>query len=160
MNRETFDKMFKNGCALNVGDLSVEEKSHLYNLLKRHGASLGFSYARFFRDGFREWELQGIDMIKSDFLKKHEKEIVINLPVKRREGEDDSDVTIFDLDYSKPGAFYNVLGLAKGLKKSFSLMMQEKGMSSNATILKRFSTDDWRPFEQIGIRAIIEEFCK
>lgn len=37
--------------------------------------------------------------------------------------------------------------------------MEERGMS-RTTIIKRFSSDDWKEWEKVGIKALLEEFLK
>lgn len=36
--------------------------------------------------------------------------------------------------------------------------MAERGMKSYHTVIKRFSSDDWREWERIGIRSVVEGF--
>ena len=39
----------------------------------------------------------------------------------------------------------------------FFSYMEERGMS-RTTIIKRFTADDWKPWEQEGIRTLLEAF--
>ena len=60
----------------------------------------------------------------------------------------------------KPGVFYACLKqAANGLCMKLYSFMEERGMS-RTTIIKRFSSDDWKEWEKVGIKALIEEFIK
>lgn len=132
------DKMVEPNAHLACDDLTPNQKKHLWTVMMRHGASQGFAYDRFFKEGFREWELLGIDNVKRDFLKKHEDKL----------GEADADV-----------GFYDCIGKAR-LKLAFVDYMGSLGMGSN-TVLVRFGKnqeEDFKNYERIGIRAVIKEF--
>lgn len=130
-------KIYSPKTVLSPDDLLATEKKQLYDLLMSYGASLSFAYERFFKEGFDAWELIGIDNIKQEFLKERE----------------------LCLTSSEPGAFYELLGNHRGLKAELRDKMQSLGMKSELTIIKRFQTDNWKPYELLGIKAIIEEFC-
>lgn len=49
---------------LQSSDVSVIDKEKLYSLMEKYGASRGFTYDRFFKEGFRLWELVGVDFVK------------------------------------------------------------------------------------------------
>lgn len=132
-----FEKIYNPKTVLSPDDLSATEKKRLYDLLMSYGASLSFAYERFFKEGFEQWELTGIDTIKLEFLDSH------NLSI----------------NSSEPGAFYELLGNHRGLKAELRDRMQSLGMKSELTIIRRFTADNWRPYELRGIKAIIEEFC-
>jgi hypothetical protein len=90
---------------------------------------------RFFRDGFAQWELTGIDTIKEKYLK--------DLP--------DADTITND--------FWTYLGELRR-RQAFSDYMRDNGMRSAMTVAKRFAADDWKPFERIGILAILQQFIE
>lgn len=131
---------------LMVDDLTPDEKKILWDVMARYGASQGFSYDRFFTKGFLEWELQGVDSIKREFIAKHKNEIF-------PEGMK-PDVSLI---VNEPGAFYRALGLSFGMKKAFTEHMNQLGMGSNS-VLYKFSSDDWKEYERVGIRRIVDEF--
>ena len=55
----------------------------------------------------------------------------------------------------EPGVFYTCLKKASsGLCMKFFAFMEERGMS-RTTIIKRFTADDWKPWEQEGIKALL-----
>ena len=137
---ENFKKIFVDKGVLNPDDLSAAQKQSLYDLMESYGASRSFTYDRFFKEGFEQWELTGVNAIKKEFAN------VQNLPF------DPTDVT--------PGAFYKMLGEQRGLKATLREVMKAAGMKSEVTIIARFTTDNWKPFELMGVRTIIEEFCR
>lgn len=53
------------------------------------------------------------------------------------------------------GVFYTCLKKANnGLCMKFFAFMEKRGMS-RTTIIKRFTADDWKPWEQEGIKALL-----
>lgn len=155
MNSRIFDKVLQMKSPLSVDDLSPDEKKLLYALMVSNGATKGFTYDRFFQKGFLQWELDGVDTIKRDFLKAHEREML------ESGADDDAKGYAFalSLDDSK-GGFYRAIGQVKGLRSRFKDYMRERGMQSDMTIINRFTSDDWKPYERRGIRDIIEEYIR
>lgn len=134
---------------LTCDDLTPTQKKLLDEVMARHGAKWGLTYNRFFRFGFKEWELRGIDQIKRDFLEEHHDDIY----------SADGSVLLppIDVIVSGNGMFYKILGMKVGMKKCFTEHMNTLGMGFNQAISK-FSVDDWIDYERVGIRAIMEEF--
>lgn len=119
---------------LRKDDLTPAQKKSLWGVMLRHQASQGFSYDRFFKEGFREWELLGIDNIKAQFLREHNVDLG---------GE----------------VFYEAIGRAR-LKLAFQSRMREFGMSC-LTVLTRFGKKreaDFKEYERVGIHKIVAEF--
>lgn len=54
--------------------------------------------------------------------------------------------------------FYSSLPFMSGLKVKLVNKMAALGMEHRMTVARRFDADDWRPWERIGIRAILDEF--
>lgn len=131
---------------LNAEDLTPQEKEVLYIVMTSHGASRGFAYDRFFKEGFSSWEMVGIDNIKHDFLRNHKDEIF-------PQGVNVSTADIINV----PGAFYRTLGMHFGMKKQFAEYMASLGMGANS-VLNKFSADDWKDYERRGIRSIVDEY--
>ena len=137
------DKLTEPRTHLESVDLTPNQKVHLWDVMARYGAKQGFSYKRFFDKGFRQWELQGIDNIKRTFLS-------TSYPQQLT----DTEVTQI---VSEPGAFYALLGKQRGLKRLFHLYICSLGMGLTASV-GRFRTDDFRPWERVGVRHIMQEF--
>lgn len=127
-------------------DLGPEEKQQLYALMKRYGASQAFSYDRFFKEGFRVWELLGVDWIQTRFL--------------REEGlkEDADYLSVMQMQKNVPvGWFWSLLSQHNGMKARFKRKMAQLGMVSDVTVINRFSSSNWKPFERIGVWSIIDQ---
>ena len=136
----------KGGKKLSSKDLEPEEKQQLYTLMKRYGASQAFSYDRFFKEGFRVWELLGIDWIQTCFL--------------REEGlkEDADYLSVMQMQKNVPvGWFWSLLSQHDGMKARFKRKMAQLGMVSDVTVINRFSSSNWKPFERIGVWSIIDQ---
>lgn len=131
---------------LSSDDLTPQEKEILFTLMQKYGASRGFAYDRFFKEGFSLWELEGVDQIKRRFLSEHKKEIFPS-EVKAKTAD------IVD----GKGVFYRTLGLHVGMKKLFTEFMANLGMGANS-VLNKFSTDDWKAYEVVGVLRIAELF--
>ena len=116
-------------------DLTAAEKKYLYDALERFGMPTSTAYQRLFNKGFDEWELQGIDRIKHEFIAEN------NLPQMERVGE----------------GFYSSLPFMSGLKVKLVNKLALLGMEHRNTVDKRFDADDWKPWERKGIRDIISE---
>jgi len=149
------DKLAQPKAHLNRDDLTPNQKKHLWVVMQRHDATQGFSYDRFFKEGFKEWELRGIDRIKKDFLQLHEKELWTTPEEDGTIGYAGVLAFIDDNEH----CFYDLIGRV-GLKMVFTAYMGELGMGSN-TVLERFGKaqeEDFKDYERIGILAVIEEF--
>jgi hypothetical protein len=134
------------GKELSSKDLEPEEKQQLYALMKRYGASQAFSYDRFFKEGFRVWELLGIDWIQTRFL--------------REEGlTNEADyLAVMQLQKQVPvDWFWSLLSQHDGMKARFKRKMAQLGMISDVTVINRFSSSNWKPFERIGVWSIIDQ---
>lgn len=135
------DKISSPRTHLNSDDLSPNQKKLLYEVMMRHGASQGFTYDRFFKEGFREWELMGIDEIKARFVEEHSG----SFPIPYSE-------------YEGLMSFYEYLGISR-MKLAFIEYMGSLGMGAN-TVMTRFnaSDDGFSDYERIGVRAVVDIF--
>lgn len=144
------------GAHLECNDLTPNQKMLLWDVMKAEGASQGFAYDRFFKEGFREWELIGVDAIKAAFIEEHQRELWT-------EPEEDGTVGYAAIlanygdTLEREGGFYDTIGRVTGLKKAFTEQMNRMGMGTNQ-VLQRFTTDNWKPWQRRGIRAIIDDF--
>ena len=103
---------------LQCDDLTPNQKKLLAEVMLRHEMKWGLAYNRFFRFGFKEWELKGIDQIKRDFLSQHQEEI---FPPNLDMSQPTSDDMV-----SGKGVFYRMLGMTIGMKKLFMEHMNNK----------------------------------
>lgn len=144
------DKLSHPRTHLERDDLAPNQKQFLWEVMLRHGATAGFAYDRFFQKGFDLWELLGVDAIKQNFATEHAPELFPDTPA------DKLPEIIADI-ISRGGAFYRTLGQCHGLKKEFLAYMNELGMCATS-VVARFTSDNWKEFERIGIHAVIAEF--
>ena len=141
-------------------DVDADTKKQLYSLFAQYGMSQSTAYLRIFSKGFDEWEFLGIDSIKQDFLRRHA--AMFSQP-----GSIDEDGNTIDshrnhdasllLNSDDPGAFYAAVKEI-GLSQTFKDEMNACGMSPQTT-LSRFRSDEWKPWERMGVRAILTEFA-
>ena len=68
MTKEIVKKITKICTPLRTDDLTAEDKNALYAALEKKGFTLSTFYLRFFQKGFSEWEIEGIDECKRQFL--------------------------------------------------------------------------------------------
>ena len=116
--------------------MTADEKQALYNLFGRYGATNSFAYQRIFKEGFDEWELLGVDAIIKKFNEDHH----INIEVGKSMYSSLPDTDI------------------ASIKTKFCREMAALGMKHRNTISRRFDADNWKEYERIGMRRIINEF--
>lgn len=68
MTKEIVEKITRPYTPLQTDDMSVEDKKSLYVTLAKKGFTLATFYLRFFQKGFSEWEIDGINECKRQFL--------------------------------------------------------------------------------------------
>ena len=161
MSKEIVKKITKLCTPLHTDDLSAEDKKALYAVLEKKGFTLATFYLRFFQKGFSEWEIEGIDECKHQFLllpdvaQKLLDYVDADNP-ERVEGDKGYLYTLAQSD--EPGVFYSCLKRVNaGMCNKFIAYMSERGMSA-ATVIKRFTIDKWKPWEREGIRHILHSY--
>lgn len=161
MTKEIVEKIANSDTPLQVDDLSVEDKKALYVVLAKKGFTLSTFYLRFFQKGFSKWEIEGINECKHQFLLLPDVSQLLLDYV----GEDDPQMVNGDKGYlytlaqsDEPGLFYSCLKRANaGMCNKFIAYMNERGMSA-ATVIKRFTVENWKPWEQEGILSILASY--
>ena len=159
MTKEIVEKITKSYTPLQTDDMSVEDKKSLYVTLAKKCFTLATFYLRFFQKGFSEWEIEGIDECKRQFL------LLPEVAKALLDCEESDQSLPGDKGYfytlamsEKPGEFYACLKNANmGLCNRFIEFMGERGMSSG-TVIKRFTNDCWKPWEREGVKALLESF--
>lgn len=163
MTKEIIEKVTQSNNSLDVNDLTSDEKKNLAEFLSAKGFTDSTFYLRFFQKGFDSWEIQGIENCKNQFLGLLDIGKVLLAYVERDAlGKEIGDKGyLYTLAKSdKPGVFYACLKqAANGLCMKLYSFMEERGMS-RTTIIKRFSADDWKEWEKVGIKALLEEFLQ
>ena len=161
MTKEIVEKITKSYTPLQTDDMSVEDKKSLYMTLAKKGFTLATFYLRFFQKGFSEWEIEGIDECKRQFLLLPD----VSQPLLEYVDEHDSQKVEGDKGYlyvlaqsNEPGIFYSCLKRVNaGMCNKFIAYMNERGMSA-ATVIKRFTSENWKPWEQEGIRNLLTSY--
>ena len=161
MSKEILKKITKLCTPLHTDDLSAEDKKALYAVLEKKGFTLATFYLRFFQKGFSEWEIEGIDECKHQFLLLPDVaqkllDYVDADNTEKVEGDKGYLYTLAQSDES--GVFYSCLKRVNaGMCNKFIAYMNERGMSA-ATVIKRFTIDKWKPWEREGIRHILDSY--
>lgn len=161
MTKEIIEKITQNNTPLEVNDISVEEKKNLAEFLSAKGFTASTFYLRFFQKGFDTWEFQGINDCKKQFLAISEVGELLTEYVETDALGNEIGKKGYLAELAKsdePGMFYTCLKkVNNGLCMKFFTYMEERGMS-RTTIIKRFSGDDWKPWEQEGIKSLLQQF--
>lgn len=127
-----------------TGLLSPGQKKFLWEVMARYGATQGFSYRRFFKEGFKTWEIMGIEKVKSEFL-----------------GQYPDVAKLLDQMVGGETRFYEAIR-SLGLRKEFLSYMSKLEMGVTQTYMKfRYPGESsFRPYERIGLDAIIREYIR
>lgn len=161
MTKENIEKITTPFQSLDAKDISVEEKKSLSDFMQAKGFSAATFYLRFFKNGFSAWEIIGINECKKQFLAMPEiAELFLQYAGDEAQGDVKGDKGyLYILSQSdKAGAFYECLKRANtGLCKKFFDFMNERGMSTG-TVIKRFTTDNWKKWEANGIKYYLTHF--
>lgn len=159
MIKEIIEKVTQNNTPLEVNDISADEKKNLAEFLSAKGFTISTFYLRFFQKGFDAWEILGIKNCKKQFLAIPEVANLLSEYVETDALGNEIGKKGYLTEAAKseePGVFYTCLKKAcSGLCMKFFAFMEERGMS-RTTIIKRFTADDWKPWEQEGIRALLQ----
>ena len=161
MSKEIVKKITKLCTPLHTDDLSAEDKKALYAVLEKKGFTLATFYLRFFQKGFSEWEIEGIDECKHQFLLLPDvaQKLLDYVDADNPEKVEGDKGYLYTLAQSnEPGVFYSCLKRVNaGMCNKFIAYMSERGMSA-ATVIKRFTIDKWKPWEREGIRHILHSY--
>ena len=158
MTKEIFEKITKPYASLQIDDMTVDDKRALYIALAKKGFKLSTFYLRFFQNGFSGWEIEGIDECKRQFL------LLPDVSHSLLEYVDENDPQMVDGDKgylyvlahsNEPGIFYSCLKRVNaGMCNKFIAYMNKRGMSA-ATVIKRFKSENWKPWEREGIKKLL-----
>lgn len=158
MTKEIIEKIAKPNTPLDVSDMTAEDKNALSAYLSDKGISTSTFYLRFFQKGFDGWEIIGINECKKQFLAIPDIAEVLKTYVEtdaagKELGEKGY---LYSLAHGEqPGIFYTCLKKANnGLCTKFADYMYDRGMS-RTTLIKRFTSDDWKPWEASGIKPLL-----
>ena len=160
MTKENIEKISVPQTFWSVDEISVDEKKRLADFLGKKGFTISTFYLRFFRNGFSFWEIIGIKECKRQFLLMPSvSELLLN---HKDEKDDAGDKGYFYIlaKSDSPGNFYETLKkVNRGLCVKLFEFMAERGMSMS-TVIKRFSADNWKAWEEEGIHTLLCHFIK
>lgn len=150
MTKKNFEKILKKE-VLDVKDLTPEEKKALYARMQELGMSQSTAYLRFFSKGFDRWEIDGVTLTKNEFLL-----TVTTADDESLEGDKGYEYVLSLEIGDEPGAFYSFCQ-ERSLCTKLTDFMLPRGMSQMTT-RTRFKAEDWKPWELMGIRKVVEDF--
>lgn len=119
------------GC-LRSSDMTAEEKETLFAAFGENGMKRMTAYNRFFRDGFRPWELEGLEACVAQYC------AATNIPAPE-------DMARFWSDLSP--------------KEPFKVFMEGRGLS-RAVLLKYITIGSLPRWKLKGVRRILEEMAE
>ena len=120
--------MLKDKNILKSSDFSAEEKAHIINSLVAEGCTKSTAYVRLFRDGFVQWQLDGIVNTVREYASQN------------------------NLSLAEPldAEFYSTLPS----REKFKEFMKSRGMCWGTTI-QRFTEWNFKPWELKGVRHLL-----
>lgn len=132
MKKEMFENLINSrGCATS-SLFSAEDKELIYSIMEKNGMCRSTAYNRFFRDGFKEWELLGVNKAIYQFA--HQKQMGSSV-------------------LNNPKTFFPNLGN----KSDFKSFMNSLGMGLNS-VSSHFTDWSFKKWEEAGVRQIIERY--
>lgn len=130
MKKEMFENLINGRGRATSSLFSAEDKEIIYSIMEKNGMCRSTTYNRFFRDGFKEWELLGATKAIYQFV--HQKEM------------DDSVLSNLKM------FFPNLEN-----KSEFKTYMNDLGMGVNS-VATHFTEWSFKKWEEVGVRQIIE----
>lgn len=128
MRKNNFEKILNStGCSTSA-DFTAEEKERLFSFFSEYEMKRSTAYNRFFRDGFKPWEIDGVESCVKDYCAA----ACIEVP---------EDVSKFFAGFEN--------------KASFISYINSKGMSRPAAYSK-FTAWQFKKWQIVGIRNLID----
>ena len=158
MTKENIEKISVPFAFFDIEEISADEKKRLIDFLSDKGFSSTTFYLRFFQKGFAQWEIIGVNECKRQFLAISEiAQLLLKYVDSDAEKENRGYLYTLALN-NEAGSFYNSLKrVNNGLCMKFIDFMQQRGMSTG-TVIKRFSSDNWKPWEVDGITNLLCQY--
>lgn len=130
-------------------DFTAEEKKLVFDHFEQFGLTTATCRNRFFRDGWHQWELDGIIQCLIDYADEHPE--VQGFAEECRKFTLESDVT--DIQ-SIASAYYSAIGV----KRHFLDFMEARGFSHTSCVSHFNNTVLFYPWELHGIKRIFAAF--
>ena len=129
MAKKKYQKLLEcRGCSTS-SDFSAQDKEKLSSSMGKFGMKRGTAYNRFFRDGFKPWQIRGITGCITDYCQCN------NIPCP-----------------DNNALFFNELDK----KEQFKAYMKDKGMG-RVSVGKRFSLWNFDEWELMGIQVLLDK---
>lgn len=141
-------------------DLTAEQKEQLYRKMECYGANRSLTYARFFRDGFDRWELEGIDSLCTQFIEDYKEELVKAYIEKFNVHGTVAEMSVLMVDYvhCQPLHLLDLCYVVRGLQSRLFEYFDEAGLS-RSTCYVRLPQDRWKPWEREGVVNICKQLA-
>ena len=154
------DKISTPKAHLVSADLTAEQKDQLYQAMERYGANRSLSYARFFRDGFDRWELEGIDSLCAQFAADHKDELVKAFAEKFDAKGEHEELSVLATDYvhRQPLHLLELCYAVRGLQSRLFEYLDQSGLSRSTSYV-RFPQGNWKPWERVGVKNICKQLA-
>lgn len=152
------DKISTPKAHLVSADLTAEQKEQLYRKMECYGANRSLTYARFFRDGFDRWELEGIESLCAQFVEDHKEELVKAYAEKFGVHGTSAELSALMADHvhRQPLHLLALCYAVRGLQSRLFEYFDEAGLS-RSTCYVRLPQDGWKPWEREGVINICKQ---
>ena len=158
--QEILDKISTPKSHLVSADLTAEQKEQLYQTMEQYGANRSFTYARFFRDGFDRWELEGIKSLCAQFVKAHKEELTKAYAEKFDLHAEQGTLSVLAVDYmhDQPSHLLELCNTVRGLQSRLFEYLDKAGLS-RSTCYVRLPQGKWKPWERTGVLNICKQLA-
>lgn len=129
------------GKLIDGDDLVKEQREAFFQKMESFEMPRSTTFGRFFKKGFAQWEIEGVDAVKRKFVEAYS----LNFPPDYNFLEDKRN-------------FYEILLAFEIPLSDFYDYMKQKGMKSSVTIKCRFALESWKAWEKMGIRKILTDY--
>lgn len=149
---EEIYKRLVSGQTLCYESLNPVVRKQVIDLFQRNGMSPPTIYHRIFKIGFDQWEFEGINHLKNQFLLSY-------VPCYGGTDEEGARGYGYVLSLNKQDDVDNFYEIVCQLGADVKLchFMAQRGMKSMRTVRKRFSAKNWKPWELRGVCDIFKE---
>ena len=158
--QEILDKISTPKSHLVSADLTAEQKEQLYQMMERYGANRSLTYARFFRDGFDRWELEGMERLCAQFVNDHKEELVKAYAEKYDLHAEQETLSVLAIDYmhDQPAHLLELCNAVRGLQSRLFEYLDDAGLS-RSTCYVRLPQGNWKPWERTGVLNICKQLA-
>lgn len=140
MKKDFFDAVFSPGGTLVSGEFVGGQRERFFAAMEsQYDLNPRMLYNRIFKIGFEAWMLMGVDSVKDEFARLYS--------------------ILEDWREEREQSFMELIEEKDIPKMAFYKFIKELGISSTRVIYRRFTDEDWKDWERIGIKQILTEYC-